>query len=232
MDCVGCEKCRLWGKLQVSGLGTGLKLLFSDSDLKGNLKLSRGEVVSFINTIHRFSESLHAVESFRVLWANREGLEGKVVVERGKEGSLPVVVAEKPEMENVIPISEPVEELEVVVEPVAVKLEEPMIEEVVEKVIIEIVESIPPTPLPTESATLESPSLVLEPPSPIEPASPSSTPARFNKLFQERLSLFSRWVAICRGSIRSCIEMMLQYTSGTVVTGSEGKESRTFLDEL
>lgn len=29
MDCVGCEKCRLWGKLQVSGLGTALKILFS-----------------------------------------------------------------------------------------------------------------------------------------------------------------------------------------------------------
>jgi hypothetical protein len=29
MDCVGCEKCRLWGKLQVLGLGTALKILFS-----------------------------------------------------------------------------------------------------------------------------------------------------------------------------------------------------------
>lgn len=28
MDCVGCDKCRLWGKLQVTGLGTALKLLF------------------------------------------------------------------------------------------------------------------------------------------------------------------------------------------------------------
>lgn len=29
MDCVGCEKCRLWGKLQILGLGTALKILFS-----------------------------------------------------------------------------------------------------------------------------------------------------------------------------------------------------------
>lgn len=29
MDCVGCEKCRLWGKLQVLGLGTALKILFT-----------------------------------------------------------------------------------------------------------------------------------------------------------------------------------------------------------
>lgn len=29
IDCVGCEKCRLWGKLQVLGMGTALKILFS-----------------------------------------------------------------------------------------------------------------------------------------------------------------------------------------------------------
>lgn len=28
LDCTGCDKCRLWGKLQVSGLGTALKILF------------------------------------------------------------------------------------------------------------------------------------------------------------------------------------------------------------
>ena len=26
MDCVGCEKCRLWGKLQTLGLATALKV--------------------------------------------------------------------------------------------------------------------------------------------------------------------------------------------------------------
>lgn len=30
MDCVGCDKCRLWGKLQTHGMGTALKILFSD----------------------------------------------------------------------------------------------------------------------------------------------------------------------------------------------------------
>lgn len=29
LDCVSCEKCRLNGKLQVKGLGTAIKLLFS-----------------------------------------------------------------------------------------------------------------------------------------------------------------------------------------------------------
>lgn len=33
MDCVGCDKCRLWGKLQTQGLGTALKILFSENSI-------------------------------------------------------------------------------------------------------------------------------------------------------------------------------------------------------
>lgn len=29
MDCVSCQKCRLWGKIQTTGMGTALKVLFS-----------------------------------------------------------------------------------------------------------------------------------------------------------------------------------------------------------
>ncbi|VDN30553.1 unnamed protein product [Dibothriocephalus latus] len=29
MDCVHCEKCKLWGKIQTQGMGTALKILFS-----------------------------------------------------------------------------------------------------------------------------------------------------------------------------------------------------------
>ncbi|GAA5993381.1 hypothetical protein JCM10908_002638 [Rhodotorula pacifica] len=83
MDCVGCDKCRLWGKLQVTGLGTALKLLFSydgasplssplnpDKDAQA-VVLSRSELVAFVNTLHRLSESLAAVDKFRSLWAQR-----------------------------------------------------------------------------------------------------------------------------------------------------------------
>lgn len=28
MDCVGCAKCRLWGKVQTTGLATAMKVLF------------------------------------------------------------------------------------------------------------------------------------------------------------------------------------------------------------
>lgn len=32
MDCVGCDKCRLWGKVQVTGLATAMKILFEMDD--------------------------------------------------------------------------------------------------------------------------------------------------------------------------------------------------------
>lgn len=28
MDCIGCTKCRLWGKIQTTGVATALKILF------------------------------------------------------------------------------------------------------------------------------------------------------------------------------------------------------------
>ncbi|GAA5828868.1 hypothetical protein JCM3770_001803, partial [Rhodotorula araucariae] len=80
MDCVGCDKCRLWGKMQVTGLGTALKLLFSydataprtpPAAAAAAVVLSRSELVAFINTLHRLSESLAAVDRFRTLWTHR-----------------------------------------------------------------------------------------------------------------------------------------------------------------
>jgi hypothetical protein len=74
MDCVGCEKCRLWGKLQVSGIGTALKILFSydtAASLK-SLKLKRGELVSLFNAFGRVSESVDAVEYFRGVHLERQ----------------------------------------------------------------------------------------------------------------------------------------------------------------
>jgi ERO1-like protein beta len=32
MDCVGCDKCRLWGKVQITGLATAMKVLFEMDD--------------------------------------------------------------------------------------------------------------------------------------------------------------------------------------------------------
>jgi len=66
MDCVGCDKCRLWGKLQTSGYGTALKVLFEyDPERAENFRLRRTEVVSLIITLQRLSHSIWAVEQFR-----------------------------------------------------------------------------------------------------------------------------------------------------------------------
>lgn len=69
MDCVGCDKCRLWGKLQVQGLGTALKILFSgkfDQEVvtvktreqvvqeERDWKLKRTEIVSLFNAFGRW----------------------------------------------------------------------------------------------------------------------------------------------------------------------------------
>lgn len=62
MDCVGCEKCKLWGKLQIQGLGTALKILFSgkfdkwESTLNLTRKsffLERSEIVALVNAFGR-----------------------------------------------------------------------------------------------------------------------------------------------------------------------------------
>ncbi|CAO3593530.1 unnamed protein product [Absidia cylindrospora] len=76
MDCVGCEKCRLWGKLQTTGLGTALKVLFAYEDkslsypTNPNL-LNHNEIVALFNTLNRLSESLEAIQKFRKMYYER-----------------------------------------------------------------------------------------------------------------------------------------------------------------
>ncbi|GAU23915.1 hypothetical protein TSUD_181040 [Trifolium subterraneum] len=67
MDCVGCEKCRLWGKLQILGLGAALKILFSDDgqeNLVQTLQL-QNEVIALMNLLNRLSESVKFVHEMR-----------------------------------------------------------------------------------------------------------------------------------------------------------------------
>ncbi|KAG0212018.1 hypothetical protein BGX33_003905 [Mortierella sp. NVP41] len=79
MDCVGCEKCRLWGKVQTSGLGTALKVLFSYNDehlnpIKHPNLLQRTEIVALFNTLNRVSESVASIARFRTLYMEQHGL--------------------------------------------------------------------------------------------------------------------------------------------------------------
>ncbi|GMT28408.1 hypothetical protein PFISCL1PPCAC_19705, partial [Pristionchus fissidentatus] len=68
MDCVGCDKCRLWGKVQVQGMGTALKILFADGIVNEQeipFQLSRTEVVALFQSIGRYSSSIKEVDLFR-----------------------------------------------------------------------------------------------------------------------------------------------------------------------
>eukprot|EP01129_Flabellula_baltica_P017051 TRINITY_DN9328_c0_g1_i1.p1 TRINITY_DN9328_c0_g1~~TRINITY_DN9328_c0_g1_i1.p1 ORF type:complete len:440 (+),score=83.00 TRINITY_DN9328_c0_g1_i1:90-1409(+) len=74
LDCVSCEKCRLWGKLQISGLGTALKILFELEDsnylessngrlLEQDISLNRNEIIGLINLLNKLSSSIEIVKS-------------------------------------------------------------------------------------------------------------------------------------------------------------------------
>lgn len=73
MDCVGCDKCKLWGKLQINGIGTALKILFSgkfDTEHplnmpRKNFQLKRGEIVALFNSFGRLATSIFELEGFR-----------------------------------------------------------------------------------------------------------------------------------------------------------------------
>lgn len=67
MDCIICEKCRLWGKIQTLGIGTALKILFALESPKRwrKLKLRPSEITALFNTFSRISESLDGLRTFR-----------------------------------------------------------------------------------------------------------------------------------------------------------------------
>ena len=80
MDCVGCDKCRLWGKLQTVGYGTALKVLFEfDEEKNGeNPPLRRTELVALVNTLDRVSNSLSALSRMKdlVIESAKPGIKG------------------------------------------------------------------------------------------------------------------------------------------------------------
>ncbi|XP_034864407.1 ERO1-like protein beta isoform X3 [Mirounga leonina] len=75
MDCVGCDKCRLWGKLQTQGLGTALKILFSEKEIQKlpenspskGFQLTRQEIVALLNAFGRLSTSIRELQNFKAL---------------------------------------------------------------------------------------------------------------------------------------------------------------------
>lgn len=72
MDCVGCDRCRMWGKLQTIGYGTALKVLFEleDPNTQHLLKFRRIELVALFNTFDRLSKSIASINHFKKLYLN------------------------------------------------------------------------------------------------------------------------------------------------------------------
>lgn len=66
MDCVACQKCKLWGKIQIHGLGTAFKILIKESDQKElhNIHLTRHEITSLVNAIAKLAKSIQFLEEF------------------------------------------------------------------------------------------------------------------------------------------------------------------------
>lgn len=70
MDCVGCDRCRMWGKLQTIGYGTALKILFEleDPNTQHLLKFRRIELVALFNTFDRLSKSVASINNFKKMY--------------------------------------------------------------------------------------------------------------------------------------------------------------------
>jgi len=69
MNCLGCERCKVWGKLQVTGIGTALKVLTTPPAL---LALTRHEVVALVNAFGRVSTSIKELGEFRRVHGHME----------------------------------------------------------------------------------------------------------------------------------------------------------------
>lgn len=77
MDCVHCDRCRLWGKVQTTGYATSLKILFEldegDEDSKQHVvdKLTKYELIALLNTFDRLSKSIESINNFEKLYNTR-----------------------------------------------------------------------------------------------------------------------------------------------------------------
>ncbi|KAG5983798.1 hypothetical protein E4U55_007113 [Claviceps digitariae] len=100
MDCVGCDKCRLWGKIQTSGYGTALKVLFEFDNNSDDIPvLKRTELVALFNTYARLSQSMMAIQKFRDMIAVENG-DTLPEMEEQRQPSVQSAVPDSPGKEN------------------------------------------------------------------------------------------------------------------------------------
>ncbi|KAK4116733.1 endoplasmic oxidoreductin [Canariomyces notabilis] len=109
MDCVGCDKCRLWGKLQTAGYGTALKVLFEfeNNDKPEVPILKRTELVALFNTYARLSSSLSAIQKFRVMVEEDET--AKAMEQRLKEAEKINVIPDRAKKPGYVTVAVPAE---------------------------------------------------------------------------------------------------------------------------
>eukprot|EP01004_Peranema_trichophorum_P004268 NODE_3202_length_1401_cov_32.657277_g2784_i0.p1 GENE.NODE_3202_length_1401_cov_32.657277_g2784_i0~~NODE_3202_length_1401_cov_32.657277_g2784_i0.p1 ORF type:complete len:422 (+),score=88.29 NODE_3202_length_1401_cov_32.657277_g2784_i0:75-1340(+) len=60
MDCLSCEKCRLWGKLETIGIAAAMKIVIENVPVTS---LQRSEVVAMVNLLKQLSSSIDHVRT-------------------------------------------------------------------------------------------------------------------------------------------------------------------------
>lgn len=107
MDCVQCDRCRLWGKIETTGYGTALKVLFDLQDTE-NLKpsdynISNIELVALVNTFDVLSDSVEDIKDFKMMYdeAIRQAEENNHTSSESDEPAITMSIKDVNEKEDV-----------------------------------------------------------------------------------------------------------------------------------
>lgn len=92
LDCVQCQQCKLHGKMAMLGYGTALKILF----MNDIISLERNEVVAFVNTIAKFSESMKEVRELTNLYWSLQSHESKTMAKATQATTVSVPPVQAP----------------------------------------------------------------------------------------------------------------------------------------
>jgi flavocytochrome c len=59
VNCVSCHRCKLHARVAMHGIGVGIKILLTPNAALVTKALTRDDIVALVNTLHKFSESIH-----------------------------------------------------------------------------------------------------------------------------------------------------------------------------
>lgn len=67
LDCIACEKCKLWSKVQFLGLASALRILTAASPAgEASVCLTPNELVALVNTARELSRSIRYIQDLRL----------------------------------------------------------------------------------------------------------------------------------------------------------------------